>query len=108
MIYIKVKAYCTAKLVNTEEILMRGKSMVSVNKNSKMEMFTKVNTTWITIMEQANIHGVMELFMRVILLMIRCQEREPGYQNTEISIKANITKEKDMDMAGIRKEMGKF
>jgi hypothetical protein len=45
MIYIKVKAYCTAKLVNTEEILMRGKSMVSVNKNSKMEMFTKVNTT---------------------------------------------------------------
>ena len=45
MIYITVKVYCTAKLVNTEDILMREKSMVLVNKNSKMEMFTKVNIT---------------------------------------------------------------
>ena len=59
-------------------------------------------------MEQANIFGVMELFTRVILSMIRCQERELGYQNMEISIKANITREKDMGMAGTRKEMGKF
>lgn len=59
-------------------------------------------------MEQANIFGVMELFTRVILSMIRCQERELGYQNMEISIKANITREKDMGMAGTRKETGKF
>ena len=54
-------------------------------------------------MELANTFGIMELFTKVILLMIKCLEREFGYPRMEMSMKVNFTKEKGKAMADIPK-----
>ena len=97
------KAYCTAKPVNTEEHFMKEKNMTLVEKSLKMEIFIKANITWIATMELANTFGIMELFTKVILLMIKCLEREFGYPRMEMSMKVNFTKEKGKAMADIPK-----
>lgn len=59
-----------------KEILMKVLNKVMDNSNGKMEIFIKENFKMIKLMELEIMYGKIKNYIKVLLLIIKCMEKE--------------------------------